>query len=394
MPCRSLVTPEAAALPSEFRMPLVVSKSRLEPVRAFRYRLSTRVVPANHRENGNLARRQAGFTLIELLVVIAIIAVLIALLLPAVQSAREAARRISCTNNLKQIGVALHNYHTADNCFPMGSSKNMQSLGVYASEHGVSAHAQLLGQLGESALYNAINFNWGMNVNAACGPIQSTVYSSRVSEFLCPSDANAGPTNLNSYNDSVGTTTISAPTQITTGSTGLFTYWRSYNIATCTDGTSNTIAFSEALVGDGSTSWTRSAGLAQLTSFPATAQVLDASANWPAVLAGLQVCNASWNNETGKLNTGRGNFWFHGTLAQTLFNTVNTPNSKTYPWAFCSNAAIGDAEIVTANSNHPGGVNVLLGDGSVRFIKDSINQATWWALGTRASGEVISSDSY
>jgi prepilin-type N-terminal cleavage/methylation domain-containing protein/prepilin-type processing-associated H-X9-DG protein len=351
--------------------------------------------PCGRRAGASRGRRpSAGFTLIELLVVIAIIAILISLLLPAVQAAREAARRIQCNNNLKQIGIALHNYHTANDSFPMGSSKNMVDLGVYLAEHGISVQGQILGYLGETAVYNAINFNWGMYTSHTCGPIQSTVYNTRINEFLCPSDPNAGPDNLNSYNDSIGTTTITAVAQTTTWSNGLFSYWRSYRIQDCLDGTSNTIAFSEGLVGDNSTNYTRAAGLVQQTSLPATMQVLDTASNWAMVQAGLQICNTAWNSQSGTLNTGRGNFWFHGTMAQTMFNTVATPNSKTYPWAYCSTAAIGDAEIVTANSNHPGGVNVLLADGSVRFIKDTINQATWWALGTRGNGEVISSDSY
>src|SRR5262245_27255143 len=156
-----------------------------------------------------------GFTLIELLVVIAIIAVLIALLLPAVQSAREAARRAQCTNNLKQIGLALHNYHTSNDVFPLGTS--FQPTGSSITDYGVwaswSAQALMLGYLEQTPLYNAINFAWGPLATPGNGQsdalgLNTTATHSLINSFVCPSDpyCGGGKQNINDYASCFGTT--------------------------------------------------------------------------------------------------------------------------------------------------------------------------------------------
>jgi len=121
----------------------------------------------------------------------------------------------------------------------------------------------------------------------------------------------------------------------------------------------------------------------------------DASSNPSAILSGLRACDQAWQSGSGSVDTQRGKNWAHGAMAFTLFNTVATPNSVEDKWAYCSRIATGGmTNFSEADSYHSGGVNTLMTDGSVKFIKDSVNKFTWWALGTRANGEVLSSDAF
>jgi prepilin-type N-terminal cleavage/methylation domain-containing protein/prepilin-type processing-associated H-X9-DG protein len=374
------------------------------------------------------ARARRGFTLIELLVVIAIIAVLIALLLPAVQAAREAGRRINCVNNLKQMGLALQNYHSAIGCFPSGQVFGCQGIPCTGG-FPWSPHSQMLSYLEQQPLFNSINFSLSpaAQITVYAGAANSTALNVQLNTFICPSDGlspaysglvtyggvtRAGVYDFDvNYAGSIGTTIANfnygagqSPSGQTTGIFGFDNYTSKnvpvYNMTSVTDGTSNTVAFAETLVG-GSTSNNRTdprrMDFGLVTALTALEGTTDAAANSKQLIPALSACASASVNPT-TFSTFAFPGWEIGLPSWTLFNTLAPPSNKQYAWGACmaeafpSFYAVGG--IVNAQSNHPGGANFGFVDGSVRFIKSSISLPTYWALGTRANGEVTSADSY
>jgi prepilin-type processing-associated H-X9-DG protein len=359
--------------------------------------------------------------------VIAIIAVLIALLLPAVQAAREAARRIQCVNNLKQIGIALHNYHEANNTFPMGSSAQPYTTATtyaplnsgvwyYTARQCNSALTTLLPYLGETAIYNAINQSFAVDqgsiyptISSICFQINSSAMTAGVKEFQCPSDPLAGngpygetPKDTNNYMACYGTTTYLTSNNLyilfgDKPTTGLFGWENCKSIAAVIDGTSNTLAFAEGVIDPNNrVPGQKYIGIQNIPGFPASAVLYDASSNPAATAAGIAYCNQVWQTGVGgTFNDQRGSMWAMGSLACSGFNSVVTPNSTTSPWGYCDNAPSSSHGVYdNAASYHPAGVNSLFADGSVKCIKSTIGQTIWWAIGTVANGEVVSADQY
>jgi len=378
--------------------------------------------------------RVRAFTLIELLVVIAIIAVLISLLLPAVQSAREAARRAQCVNNLKQIGLAVHNYVSANEAIPPTATIGPIATRFY-QDQGVLC--RVLPFLEQQSVYDSINFNYGVRGVSPgqpwnAPPMDEEVWAgdwgrgnataniTYISAFLCPSDGHNGGNNrffINGERRLISTTNyywnvglgpwfnngrVNGPSY----SPGVV-YTANFSgnpantpirIASFSDGTSNTAICSESVQSE---EGVQKDGLGMVYSGPSWNQFIGQGtpASPPDWLA-AQFCHQTPGLEQA--------YWWKGEFAlsggHNIYSHTQTPNRRscywtgvnfTYPGTSSDQDYAGGVQtMVAASSYHPGGVNVLFMDGTVRFVKNAVAFQPWYAIATIAGGEVVSADAF
>lgn len=294
---------------------------------------------------------RAGFTLVELLVVIAIIGVLIALLLPAVQQAREAARRMQCTNNLKQLGLAVHNYHDTFGALPAGWIRP-GNLANYPNNNYWGWGALILPFIEQNSLHDQINFNWEWVKSSSTGNPNSDLSTTAINGFQCPSDI-TGPKNgkendngTSNYLGNYGNKSLTGSEYGTSADRGIFTRNSSVGLRDITDGTSNTVLFGEK-----------------------TGQQIGGSNFRAGLWAGVR------DNDDG---SGRKPFLCIGRGPGSATDYINGVNG-TNTWTL-------------SVSLHPGGANVGMSDGSVRFLPETINLNAYRFMTQRDDGQVIPND--
>jgi prepilin-type processing-associated H-X9-DG protein len=329
--------------------------------------------------------------------------VLIALLLPAVQAAREAARRAQCINNLKQIGLSMHNYVTTIQCLPWGLGPGgWNDWGVFP---------MLLPGLEQRSLFNSINFansnnatSTGNNGSTTSTFVSgaafqnTTIFLTKLTVLQCPSDTDRLTSVLghNNYYGNAGSTPASL--YFSSQFDGLFLFITNAQCvawADITDGLSNTAAFSERVKGIGiensqqidimknpsASVWNVAATTVTNTSQPYYAACL---AFQPTTLT-----SSLWPGLSAVTPDATGSQWYSGYETFSRYNHIMPPNGPS-----CGYGTFTGGGAATASSRHPGGANVLFADGSTRFIKSTVGAQVWWALGTRAANEVISGDQY
>ncbi|MBX9583128.1 MAG: DUF1559 domain-containing protein [Gemmataceae bacterium] len=312
------------------------------------------------------SRSRTAFTLIELLVVIAIIAILIGLLLPAVQKVREAAARIKCANNLKQLGLATHGYHDVNNQFPPGWDfpTSWGALGL------------VLPYVEQDNAAKTMNTTLPIT-----DPVNVPGTQVKLALYLCPSDkenpspALGGATNYHTNNGNTPVFVVARGLNADTPPNGVF-YTGSKNIrfASITDGSSNTALASERLLGDGN--------MGLISPREDTFNGPHGEPGRPATADEAQAwcMEVDITNPASQFPIFMGAPWAHG---QHSYQHVIRPNGRSCGWLPSLRASM------TPSSRHPGGVNVLMGDGSVRFVRDGIDLATWRGMGSRDGGEVL-----
>jgi prepilin-type N-terminal cleavage/methylation domain-containing protein/prepilin-type processing-associated H-X9-DG protein len=362
-----------------------------------------------------MRRKPSGFTLIELLVVIAIIGVLIALLLPAVQSAREAARRSQCTNNLKQLGLAVHNYVSQFQVLPLQTMYPASADVSWGWSYGWPL--ALLPNLEQTTMFNGFNFSTGLFGNSPTPNFASlgntTIAYLQLSVLICPSDGMkrrpAAPYGTTNYVGNMGgpgviewmTGTI-VPNGSFISGWGDAQNFGPIGLENITDGTSNTALFSERLVGINGSPAVR------LDSKDWKRAIFNTTVGGGAKtgVAGAQQFVAGCKSLPGSTvsirSDGNGYVWcasYPWHVAVNAYTHLGPPNTVS-----CQNPSteyfgswltfVGPSHSAPPTSNHPGGVNMAFADGSVKFVKDSIGLQPWWGIGTRAGAETVSASDF